>query len=101
MEFLFSKHREVVHLGQYTLQRMSSDLNLGRVCSILVYMPLVSQYICLLFIGILGKYVIVYALWLQPWKPPIQAFLDPLIQQTGVLSSEGMNFVSVEVIGIF
>ncbi|XP_062507747.1 uncharacterized protein LOC134184148 [Corticium candelabrum] len=38
------------------------------------------------------KYVILYALWFQPGKPPIQAFLDPLIQQIGVLSSEGALF---------
>ena len=47
------------------------------------------------------KYVILYALWFQPGKSPIQAFLDPLIQQIGVLSSEGEFCYSVEVSRIF
>ena len=82
---------------------MSSHLNLGRVCSILVYMPLVSQYICLLcsVYRYSLKYFILYALWFQPGKSPIQAFLDPLIQQIGVLSSEGMNFVTVLKLVVF
>ena len=97
------KHREVVHFGQYTLSWMSSHLNLGRVCSILVYLPLVSQYICLLcsVYRYSLKYFILYALWFQPGKSPIQAFLDPLIKQIGVLSSEGMNFVTVLKLVVF
>ena len=47
------------------------------------------------------KYVVSYALWSQPWKPPSQAFLEPLIQQIGVLSSEGMNFVTVLKLVVF
>ena len=47
------------------------------------------------------KYVILYALWFQPGKPPIQTFLDPLIQRIGVLSSEGMNFVTVLKLVVF
>jgi hypothetical protein len=38
------------------------------------------------------KYVILHALWFQPSKPPIQAILDPLIQQLFVFSRKCIKF---------
>ncbi|XP_062519358.1 uncharacterized protein LOC134194453 isoform X2 [Corticium candelabrum] len=42
------------------------------------------------------KYVIIYALWFKPSKPPVQAFFQPLMDQLMRLSTEGVKFQTAE-----